>query len=39
LVNLGYDKKESVKVAKKVIKETKDIKEALKKAISILSSF
>jgi Holliday junction DNA helicase RuvA len=39
LVNLGYDKKESVKVARKVIKETKDIKEALKKAISMLSSF
>jgi Holliday junction DNA helicase RuvA len=39
LVNLGYDKKESVNVARKVIKETKDIKEALKKAISILSSF
>jgi Holliday junction DNA helicase RuvA len=39
LVNLGYDKKESVKVAKKAIKETKDIKEALKKAINILNSF
>jgi Holliday junction DNA helicase RuvA len=39
LVNLGYDKKESVKVAKKVMKETKDIKEALKKAINILNSF
>ena len=39
LVNLGYDKKESVNVAKKVMKETKDIKEALKKAISLLSSF
>jgi Holliday junction DNA helicase RuvA len=39
LVNLGYDKKESAKVARKVLKETKDIKEALKKAISILSSF
>ena len=39
LVNLGYDKKESLNVAKKALKETKDIKEALKKAISMISGY
>lgn len=39
LLNLGYDKKASLNAAKKALKETKDIKEALKKAISMLSSY
>ncbi|SNZ03605.1 Holliday junction DNA helicase subunit RuvA [Persephonella hydrogeniphila] len=37
LVNLGFDKKESIKAAREAVKETKDIQKAVKKALQKLS--
>ena len=38
LTNLGFDKEESYKAAKEVLKEEKDLQNTLKKVISLLSS-